>query len=130
MWIQNKNNSSLRELKMNLPTHHGFFLFAGLTRSWCRWVWYNNFTDVQLWWGLCKANGKGGGGLLLTDCHGYQTVKQVAKATPPPLLSGHQIPNSSSEFNGILTWSHVRAVLAMGLIAFSGSLCISSSSYL
>ena len=70
--------------------------------------------------------------LLLTGCHSYHPAELIVKATP--LLPGHQFPNSSthidSELNDILTWSHVRAVLAMGLIAFSGSLCISSSSYL
>ena len=77
---------------------------------------------------VCVVGGGGVGG----GCHGYHPSELVVKATP--LLSGHQFPNLSScidsELNDILTWSHVRAVLAMGLIAFSGSLCISSSSYL
>ena len=81
---------------------------------------------------IFRGGGGGGGRLLLTGCHSYHPAELIAKA--PPMLSGHQFPNSSScidsEFNDILTWSHVRAVLAMGLIAFSGSLCISSSSYL
>ena len=69
MWIQNKNtcNSSLRELKMNLPTHHGFLLFGGLTRSLCRRVWYNIFIDIQVCWSfgkviICEGGGGGGSG--------------------------------------------------------------------
>lgn len=72
--------------------------------------------------------------LLLTGCHSYHPAELIVKATPsaswssvPKLIYTYII---DSELNDILTWSHVRAVLAMGLIAFSGSLCISSSSYL
>lgn len=72
---------------MNLPTHHGFLFFAGLTRSWCRGysiIFSLMFKSDEA---LIRSFVAKGGRFLLTGCHGYHHPELVAKVTPSAFWS-------------------------------------------